>query len=144
MLTTEEIQKYISEDKFSEKKRLARKGQDYYEGKHDIKNYRLFYYDSNGILKEDKYRSNVKIPHPFFTELVDQAVQYIFSGEQFAKSELPELQVKLDEYFNYNENFTAEISELLRARRISFSFSAQTPWAWLRYAKIIPILHRSM
>ena len=114
MLTTEEIQKYISEDKFSEKKRLARKGQDYYEGKHDIKNYRLFYYDSNGILKEDKYRSNVKIPHPFFTELVDQAVQYIFSGEQFAKSELPELQVKLDEYFNYNENFTAEISELLR------------------------------
>ena len=114
MLTIEEIQKYISEDKSSEKKRLARKGQNYYEGKHDIRNYRLFYYDSDGILKEDKYRSNVKIPHPFFTELVDQAVQYIFSGEQFAKSELPELQAKLDEYFNYNENFTANISDLLR------------------------------
>ena len=114
MLTVEEIQKYISEDKSSEKKRLARKGQNYYEGKHDIRNYRLFYYDNDGILKEDKYRSNVKIPHPFFTELVDQAVQYIFSGEQFAKSELPELQTKLDEYFNYNENFTANISDLLR------------------------------
>lgn len=114
MLTSEEIQKYISEDKSSEKKRLARKGQDYYEGKHDIRNYRLFYYDTDGVLREDKYRSNVKIPHPFFTELVDQAVQYIFSGEQFAKSELPELQEKLDEYFNYNENFTANISELLR------------------------------
>ena len=114
MLTIEEIQKYISEDKSSEKKRFARKGQDYYEGKHDIKNYRLFYYDKDGILKEDKCRSNVKIPHPFFTELVDQAVQYIFSGEQFVKSELPELQAKLDEYFGCNENFTAEISELLR------------------------------
>lgn len=114
MLTEEEIQKYISEDKFSEKKRFARKGQDYYEGRHDIRNYRLFYYDSDGILREDKYRSNVKIPHPFFTELVDQSVQYIFSGEQFARSELPELQVKLDEYFNYNENFIANISELLR------------------------------
>lgn len=114
MLTIEEIQKYISEDKSSEKKRFARKGQDYYEGKHDIRNYRLFYYDNDGILHEDKYRSNVKIPHPFFMELVDQAVQYIFSGEQFVKSELPELQAKLDEYFNYNENFTANISELLR------------------------------
>ncbi len=114
MLTVEEIQKFISEDKSSEKKRFARKGQDYYEGRHDIRNYRLFYYDSDGILREDKYRSNVKIPHPFFMELVDQAVQYIFSGKQFAKSELPELQAKLDEYFNYNEDFTANISELLR------------------------------
>lgn len=113
MLTPEEIRKYISDDAVSEKKRLARKGADYYEGKHDIRNYRLFYYDSDGVLHEDKYRSNVKIPHPFFMELVDQAVQYIFSGERFAKSELPELQAKLDEYFNYNEDFTAALSETL-------------------------------
>lgn len=113
MLTPEEIRKYISDDAVSEKKRLARKGADYYEGKHDIRNYRLFYYDSDGVLHEDKYRSNVKIPHPFFMELVDQAVQYIFSGEQFAKSELPELQAKLDEYFNYNEEFTAALAEVL-------------------------------
>ena len=113
MLTVSEIQKIISEDKSSAKKQSARKGADYYDGKHDIRNYRLFYYDNDGILHEDKYRSNVKIPHPFFMELVDQAVQYIFSGEQFAKSDNPELQLLLDEYFNYNEEFTAAFSETL-------------------------------
>ena len=113
MLTVSEIQKIISEDQSSEKKQSARKGSDYYEGKHDIRNYRLFYYDNDGILHEDKYRSNVKIPHPFFMELVDQAVQYIFSGEQFARSNNPEMQLLLDEYFNYNEEFTAALSETL-------------------------------
>ena len=87
MLTNEEIQNFISDDYFSKKKQIAKKGQNYYEGKHDIRKYRLFYFDSDGILREDKYRSNVKIPHPFFTEIVNQSVQYIFSGERFAKSD---------------------------------------------------------
>ena len=73
MLTIEEIQRFIDEDRTSEKKMFARKGQAYYDGDHDIKLYRLFYYNADGELVEDKTRSNVKIPHPFFTELVDQA-----------------------------------------------------------------------
>ena len=114
MLTIEEIMTFIQDDASSDKKMFARKGQAYYDGDHDIKDYRLFYYNADGVLVEDKTRSNVKIPHPFFTELVDQAVQYILSGKNgFIRSDLPELQKELDIYFNYNEDFTSELSETL-------------------------------
>ena len=114
MLDIKEIKKFIDEDMMSFKKRKAREGQAYYEGEHDIRNYRVFYYNSDGNLVEDKMRSNVKIPHPFFTELVDQATQYILSSKDgFIKSHLPELQEELDKYFNKNEDFTAELSEVL-------------------------------
>ena len=114
MLSTEEIKQFITDDSTSEKKAFARKGQAYYEGDHDIKQYRLFYYNADGELVEDKTRSNIKIPHPFFTELVDQAVQYILSGKDgFIKSDNPELQAELDSYFNDNEDFTAELSEVI-------------------------------
>lgn len=114
MLSTEEIKRLITDDSTSEKKAFARKGQAYYEGDHDIKQYRLFYYNADGELVEDKTRSNIKIPHPFFTELVDQAVQYILSGKDgFIKSDNPELQAELDSYFNDNEDFTAELSEVI-------------------------------
>ena len=114
MLSTEEIKRFITDDSTSEKKAFARKGQAYYEGDHDIKQYRLFYYNADGELVEDKTRSNIKIPHPFFTELVDQAVQYILSGKDgFIKSDNPELQAELDSYFNDNEDFTAELSEVI-------------------------------
>lgn len=113
MLTTKEIQIFIQDDAASDKKIFARKGQAYYDGDHDIKGYRLFYYNADGNLVEDRTRSNVKIPHPFFAELVDQTVQYILSGkESFIKSDIPELQQELDTYFN-NEDFTAELSEML-------------------------------
>jgi SPP1 family phage portal protein len=114
LLTTAEIKQFIEEDITSEKKRLASKGAKYYEGEHDIKAFRLFYYNSDGKLVEDKTRSNIKIPHPFFTELVDQAVQYVLSVKDgFIKSDNPELQAELDAYFNDNEDFTAELSEIL-------------------------------
>lgn len=114
MLTEAEILRLIQEDSASTKKMLAKQGQAYYEGDHDIRNYRLFYYDADGVLKEDKTRSNIKISHPFLTELVDQKVQYTLSGkEAFIKSDTPELQTQLDSYFNENEDFTAELYELL-------------------------------
>lgn len=114
MLSIQEIRYFIDEDAASEKKKRARQGQAYYDGDHDIKQYRLFYYNSDGHLVEDKTRSNIKIPHPFFTELVDQAVQYILSGkDSFIKSDIPELQYELNAYFNENENFIAELAETL-------------------------------
>lgn len=114
MLKIDEISKLISEDSMSDLKRHARKGMQYYEGRHDIKDYKLYYYNDDGVLCEDKYRSNVKISHPFFTELVDQAVQYILSGKEgYIHSKLPALQKHMDEYFNDNEDFTAELSEAL-------------------------------
>ena len=111
MLTIEEITTLISDDAASEKKQFARKGQEYYEGKHDILKYRLFYYNADGILVEDKYRSNIRISHPFFTELVDQAVQYGLSGGSFVKSDDPQLQNDLDSYFN--DEFYAELADTM-------------------------------
>lgn len=114
MLTTEEIKQFIDEDAASEKKRFARVGQRYYEGEHDIKDYEMYYYNDAGRLIKDTTRSNIKISHPFFTELVDQATQYILSGKDgYIKSDLPELQTELDRYFNENEDFTAEVSEAI-------------------------------
>lgn len=114
MLTETEILRLIDEDAASVKKRLARVGQAYYEGDHDIKNYQLYYYNADGELVEDKTRSNIKIAHPFFAELVDQEAQYMLSGDRgFFRSDLPELQTLLDEYFNENEDFTAELYEVI-------------------------------
>lgn len=114
MLTESEIIRFIQDDTVSEKKRMAATGQRYYDGDHDIRNYKLYYYNADGELVEDKTRTNIRIPHPFFTELTDQAVQYMLSGKNgFVKSDNPELQSELDEYFNENEDFTAELYDAL-------------------------------
>lgn len=111
MLSKEEIAFFIQEDACSERKNLARVGERYYEGEHDILRYRLFYYDANGELQEDETRSNIKISHPFFTELVDQQAQYMLNGETFIKSDMPELQEELDKVFN--DEFTSELTETI-------------------------------
>ena len=112
MLTTEEINRLIQEDYASTRKNNSRIGYQYYEGQHDILNYRLFYFDAQGNLVEDKTRSNIKIAHPFFTELVDQCVQYMLSGkDSFVKSDIPELQDELDQYFD--DDFKAEFADTL-------------------------------
>lgn len=114
VLTESEIIRFIQEDESSDKKRFAKVGQKYYEGEHDIRNYKLYYYNADGQLVEDKTRSNIKISHPFFTELVDQEVQYMLSGKEgFVKSDIPELQNELNDYFNENEDFTSELYEVL-------------------------------
>ena len=114
MLTTTEIKHFIDIDAASRKKQLAKIGVRYYEADHDIKNYRICYVDSDGKLQEDHFKSNIKISHPFFTELVDQLVQYMLSGKDgFVRSKIPELQEQLDIYFNANEDFLAELEELL-------------------------------
>ena len=64
----------MQEDLGSAKKQIAKIGQSYYEGNHDILNFRMFYFNADGQLVEDNTRSNIKISHPFFTELVDQEV----------------------------------------------------------------------
>lgn len=114
MLTESEILNFMQEDKASETKQFARVGLNYYEGFHDILNYKLYYYNADGVLVEDKTRSNIKISHPFFTELVDQEVQYMLSGKGgFIKSDSPELQSFLNEYFNENDGFLSELYEVL-------------------------------
>ena len=114
MLSIQEIKTFMDMDSASIKKRLAKEGQRYYEADHDIKNYRIFFVNADGKLEEDKTKSNIKISHPFFTELVDQEVQYMLSGKDgFIKSDDPDLQEHLNAYFNDNEDFTAVLEEVL-------------------------------
>lgn len=111
MLSIEEIKVFIDDDNSSERKRQARVGQKYYDGEHDIMNYKLFYYDADGEVQEDKTRSNIKISHPFFTEIVDQQAQYMLNGDAFVKSDIPQLQSELDKVFN--DDFTSELTETI-------------------------------
>lgn len=112
MLKESEIYTLIQEDATSAKKRNAAVGHRYYEGRHDILNYKLFYYNGDGNLVEDTTRSNIKICHPFFTELVDQCVQYMLSGDDsFVRSDDHELQEELDQYFG--DEFRSEFADTL-------------------------------
>lgn len=94
------LQKAITADKNSDKRKKAIEGLEYYKGEHDILDYRLFYFDSNGVLKEDKYKSNIKIQHQFHTELVDQKVQYLLSNPLEVETDDELLQERLKEYIN--------------------------------------------
>jgi SPP1 family phage portal protein len=114
VLNAAEIKKLIDDDALSEKKRRAAEGQRYYEADHDILQYRMFYYNADGILVEDRARSNSRICHPFFTELVDQLAAFIMSFEESpiqAKDTADGLQEHLDVYFD--DEFWAEMQELV-------------------------------
>lgn len=114
MLTEQEIRTLIDNDEASKKKQLAKKGVAYYEGQHDIEEYRIFFINADGKLEEDKTKYNSRISHPFFKLLADQEAQYMLSGKDgFIKSDTPELQAELDTYFNENESYLAELLELL-------------------------------
>lgn len=119
MLTIDEIKQFLDEDMTSELKRKARTGDAYYNGEHDILQYRMFYFNTDGKLVEDEYRTNNKIPHPFFTELVDQGTQYVMSGadDGFIMSKDPKLQKELDAYFNNNKKFKVELSETITGQQ---------------------------
>lgn len=114
MLKVSEIKQFIDDDATSEEKRLAKIGQRYYEAEHDIMECRFFFYNADGILEEDKTRSNVKISHPFFTELSDQLASFMLSvdGNPIqAKEKTEGLQEQLDNYFD--DEFWAEITDLI-------------------------------
>lgn len=112
MLTVDEIAYFIERDDASEKKKRARVGQRYYDAKHDIKDYKLYYVNADGKLVEDKIRSNVKISHPFFTELVDQEVQYMLSNDgPIICSDDENLQNELNDYFG--DEFREQLQDCL-------------------------------
>lgn len=101
----------IEADKTSPAKEKAREGERYYEYKHDILNNRIFYIDDNDVVREDKNATNIKIPHPFFTELVDQKVQYLLSNPVEVEVEDDSFKEKLEEY--YDDDFQVFLQEAL-------------------------------
>ena len=114
MLSVGEIKRFIDDDISSEKKQFAAVGQRYYEASHDILNSRLFYYNGDGDLVEDKARANITIPHPSFTELADQLTAFLLSSKDNiiqAKEKVDGLQEHLDQYFD--DDFWSEIADLV-------------------------------
>ena len=110
MLKPEQIKALIDNDRASKRKQLAREGDRYFNGQHDIKKYRIFFINADGTLQEDKTRSNIRIAHPFWKIIAEQEAQYILSGkEPLFNSDKPELQTWLDEYFNDNDDFNSEL-----------------------------------
>lgn len=102
----------INQDMRSDKKQKAKIGDRYYDGEHDIRDYKIYYVNDEGELVQDTDRSNIKISHAFFTELVDQKTQHILSSEEsFVKSDKPDLQKELDKYFG--DDFKDELAELI-------------------------------
>lgn len=110
------LSKAIQEDKLSQAKNKARQGQAYYDYKHDILNNRIFYLDDNDVLQEDTFASNIKIPHPFFTELVDQKVQYLLSNPVEVEVEDEQFQEYLKEY--YDEELQLFLQEALEGSSV--------------------------
>lgn len=106
-----QVKSLIDNDRASALKRKMREGVNYYDSKHDILKTRLFYFDSNGQLKEEKYRANTKISHGFFTELVDQKVQYLLSNSIEITTEQVGLQELLDDYID--DDFQLMLNELV-------------------------------
>ena len=110
MLKPTEIRTLIDNDRVSKRKQLAREGDRYFNGQHDIKKYRIFFINADGVLQEDLTRSNIRISHPFWKIIAEQEAQYILSGkEPLFNSDDPELQSRLDEYFNDNDDFNSEL-----------------------------------
>jgi len=109
----ENLRAAIDVDSKSKQKKHAREGVRYYEGKNDILNNRIFYIDDNGEWKEDRFASNVRIPHGFFTEIVDQKTQYLLSNpiEFEACNDDETFQEYLDEY--YDEDFQQFMQDIL-------------------------------
>ena len=110
------LSKFIQDDKLSQAKNKAREGQRYYDYQHDILKNRIFYLDDNDTLQEDEHASKIKIPHPYFTELVDQKVQYLLSNPVEIEVEDEKFQEHLNQY--YNEDLQLFLQEILEGASV--------------------------
>lgn len=113
MLQTSEILAAINNEFNSIKYRNAKKGLRYYEGEHDILDYKIYYVDEDGMAVEDNTKSNIKISHAYLTELINQKVSYFHNiKKDFIFSDIPELQKAIRERFD--DEFFAELVDVLK------------------------------
>lgn len=118
------LNKAIDNDKNSKAKDKARTGERYYNFEHDILKNRIFYIDDNDVIREDKNASNVKIPHAFFTEQVDQKVQYLLSNPVEATVEDETFQTYLNEYYDEDmQLFLQEVTEGASKKGFEYAYA---------------------
>lgn len=118
------LNKAIEEDRNSPAKERAKEGKRYYNYEHDILENRIFYIDDNDVIREDKNASNVKIPHAFFTELVDQKVQYLLSNPVELEIEDETLKGYMKEYYDEElQLFLQEIVEGFSQKGFEYAYA---------------------
>lgn len=105
------LAKAINDDRSSKLKAKAREGVRYYNYGNDILSNRIFYLDKNQVLKEDKFASNIRIPHAFFPEIVDQKTQVLLSNPMEVICEDETLKSELDQY--YDEDFQVFLQDAI-------------------------------
>ena len=112
----------VKTDRQSPIKEKMSEGIKYYDYKHDILKFRLFYYNEDGKLVEETNRSNIKIPHAFFTEQVDQKVQYLLSNPVEFETADTELKTYLEEYID--DDFQLMLQEMVEgASKKAYEFA---------------------
>lgn len=112
----------VKTDRQSPIKEKMSEGLRYYDYKHDILKFRLFYYNEDGKLVEETNRSNIKIPHAFFTEQVDQKVQYLLSNPVEFETADTELKTYLEEYID--DDFQLMLQEMVEgASKKAYEFA---------------------
>ena len=107
----EAVKKAIESDRGASYKEKMRQGIAYYKHQHDIKDLRLFYVDNEGKVHDETARSNIKIPHSYFTELSDQKTQYLLSNPVEIVTEQKGLEDLLKEYID--EDFQLMLQEVV-------------------------------
>lgn len=105
------VKQTVNSDRAAAYKRKMQQGIDYYKYKHDILKYRLFYVDNEGKVHEETSRSNIKIPHSYLTELIDQKTQYLLSNPVEITTEQKGLKEYLEEYID--EDFQLMLQEAI-------------------------------
>lgn len=112
----------VKNDRQSPTKEKMSEGIEYYDYKHDILKFRLFYYNDDGKFVEETNRSNIKIPHAFFTEQVDQKVQYLLSNPVEFETADTELKTYLEEYID--DDFQLMLQEMVEgASKKAYEFA---------------------
>lgn len=72
----------------------------YFNGEHDILDNKITVITEQGQEKESPHSSNIKIPIAFFTELVTQSTDFIFSEDIQFNTEDEILEIALESYIN--------------------------------------------
>lgn len=128
------LDEYIKKTQIDPKKKYAAIAERYYDSQHDILDSKIFYIDGHGKVVEDVAASNIKIPHPFFMEQVDQKVQHLLSnGVQF-KTTNEELEKILENYLDEEfDLFMNEIVEGASVKGVEFAYARTTSQDKLKF-----------
>lgn len=121
------IESAISQEKSNKRREQAKIAERYYDYEHDILENEIYYLNDNDQLVKDPYASNIKIPHTFFTEIVDQAVSTELSNPVELNTEDESYSKRLEEYWNVDAHlFLQEMLEGASKKGKEYAYVRQT------------------